>query len=660
MKNLKLRIYSKLLLLEVAVIVLMRFLIPVLSNYPPYSEAIDFQLKIEVLTHDQQYILLGIFALLLQTFFIKIFFSDIFKYIKKDPKDVTIKETEQVRLQCYKIPKKLFFVQTVLLGIVLCMLFSMVQISIILCIKFLLIYFSFFTASWVISMVLIRSDLNAIIESTYTINKNVTSFGKKTKFYKNLLLNLIPFFIFIMITISLLGYSKVTEQNGENGYYYYKQAMNDIDFDNETLETISTKLDNIPLRNSSDYYFIIGSNEKKFSSNSGNATNFFIEYANEFLDQTDGRVYEYYGVEEQGYAKRITLQDSSSVLIGFKYTTTNVEIMTYFVGISIAAIIVYIIILLIWTKNISKNISEISNRLTEISKKNNVINESPLPLLSNDELGDLTIAFNKIQHLTQEYITQIKDTQESLMESERLSSLGQLIGGIAHNLKTPIMSIAGAAEGLNDLIKEYDSSIDDPTVNSQDHHEIASDMSTWIEKIKNYTEYMSDIITAVKGQAVVMSNEDDINFTISELVKRVTILMKHELKNAIINLNTDIKVDENLTLNGDVNNLVQVINNMISNAIQAYNGKENESIEFTITKDSKNIIFSIEDHAGGLPDKVTDKLFKEMITTKGKNGTGLGLYMSYSNIKAHFGGDITYKTEDGKGTTFNILIPINK
>ena len=658
MKNLKLRIYSKLLLLEVAVIVLMRFLIPVLSNYPPYSEAIDFQLKIEVLTHDQQYILLGIFALLLQTFFIKIFFSDIFKYIKKDPKDVTIKETEQVRLQCYKIPKKLFFVQTVLLGIVLCMLFSMVQISIILCIKFLLIYFSFFTASWVISMVLIRSDLNAIIESTYTINKNVTSFGKKTKFYKNLLLNLIPFFIFIMITISLLGYSKVTEQNGENGYYYYKQAMNDIDFDNETLETISTKLDNIPLRNSSDYYFIIGSNEKKFSSNSGNATNFFIEYANEFLDQTDGRVYEYYGVEEQGYAKRITLQDSSSVLIGFKYTTTNVEIMTYFVGISIAAIIVYIIILLFWTKNISKNISEISNRLTEISKKDNVINESPLPLLSNDELGDLTIAFNKIQHLTQEYITQIKDTQESLMESERLSSLGQLIGGIAHNLKTPIMSIAGAAEGLNDLIKEYDSSIDDPTVNSQDHHEIASDMSTWIEKIKNYTEYMSDIITAVKGQAVVMSNEDDINFTISELVKRVTILMKHELKNAIINLNTDIKVDENLTLNGDVNNLVQVINNMISNAIQAYNGKENESIEFTITKDSKNIIFSIEDHAGGLPDKVTDKLFKEMITTKGKNGTGLGLYMSYSTIKAHFNGNITFDTKKGKGTKFNIYIPM--
>ena len=46
-----------------------------------------------------------------------------------------------------------------------------------------------------------------------------------------------------------------------------------------------------------------------------------------------------------------------------------------------------------------------------------------------------------------------------------------------------------------------------------------------------------------------------------------------------------------------------------------------------------------------------------MITTKGKNGTGLGLYMSYSNIKAHFNGDITVDTKKGEGTTFNIILP---
>ena len=74
-------------------------------------------------------------------------------------------------------------------------------------------------------------------------------------------------------------------------------------------------------------------------------------------------------------------------------------------------------------------------------------------------------------------------------------------------------------------------------------------------------------------------------------------------------------------------------------------------------KISQNIVFKIQDFAGGLPQKVQDKLFKEMITTKGKNGTGLGLFMSYSNIKAHFNGNMDFETEKGKGTTFYIRIP---
>ena len=94
--------------------------------------------------------------------------------------------------------------------------------------------------------------------------------------------------------------------------------------------------------------------------------------------------------------------------------------------------------------------------------------------------------------------------------------------------------------------------------------------------------------------------------------------------------------------------------------LQRKNGKHDQNIELEINNKENDMIFSITDFAGGLPKEVQDKLFKEMVTTKGKNGTGLGLYMSYSNIKAHFGGDITYKTEIGKGTTFNIIIPIKK
>ncbi len=274
----------------------------------------------------------------------------------------------------------------------------------------------------------------------------------------------------------------------------------------------------------------------------------------------------------------------------------------------------------------------------------------------NNSLGTLFLLKDITQH--KEDMETIKNNQEILMERERLASLGQLIGGIAHNLKTPIMSIAGATEGLEDLIKEYDQSIDNPQVNSQDHHDIARDMQSWIPKIRAHIEYMSDIITTVKGQAVALSNQEDISFTITELIKRVNILMKHELKNAYVYLNVLMNVDENLSLHGDVNSLVQVINNMISNAIQAYDGKRDQNIELEVNKKQNNIIISVRDFAGGLPKEVQEKLFKEMVTTKGKNGTGLGLYMSYSNIRARFGGDITFETEDGKGTVFNIIIPI--
>ena len=275
---------------------------------------------------------------------------------------------------------------------------------------------------------------------------------------------------------------------------------------------------------------------------------------------------------------------------------------------------------------------------------------------NNNFLGTLIHFKDITQHVLD--MQTIKDNQDLLIEKERLASLGQMIGGIAHNLKTPIMSIAGAAEGLSDLIKEYDNSIEDPNVTIQDHHDIAKDMSEWIDKIKAHTSYMSDVITAVKGQAVAFSEDQMEVFTVEELMKRVNILMKHELKNALIELNFCIHVNTDLELHGNVNSLVQVINNMISNAIQCYEGKKNQTIDLIVEKENNNIIISIKDYGPGLSDVVKDKLFKEMVTTKGKNGTGLGLFMSYSNIRAHFNGNITVDSEPGKGTTFHIILPL--
>jgi len=275
----------------------------------------------------------------------------------------------------------------------------------------------------------------------------------------------------------------------------------------------------------------------------------------------------------------------------------------------------------------------------------------------NSFLGTLILLKDVTQHVIDRNI--IEDKQSMLMEKERLASLGQMIGGIAHNLKTPIMSIAGAAEGLTDLTKEYDISIGDPQVTNEDHHEIVKDMNEWIEKIRTHTSYMSDVITAVKGQAVAFAETSGDEFTISELLTHVDVLMKHELKNALIDLNTSVLVPTSLSIKGNINSLVQVINNIISNAIQAYNGKTNKNIDFIIKVKDNNLIFTVQDYGCGMPKKIQDKLFKEMITTKGKNGTGLGLFMSYSNIRAHFNGNMSFESTEGKGTRFDITIPLN-
>lgn len=313
------------------------------------------------------------------------------------------------------------------------------------------------------------------------------------------------------------------------------------------------------------------------------------------------------------------------------------------------------------------------NNLIKKSEKNNTVETfdwsfnsekyfeiSAQPVISTKGrkkvIGTLIIFKDTTQHMLD--MQTIKNNQDMLLERERLASLGQLIGGIAHNLKTPIMSISGAAEGLTDLVKEYEASVGDPEVTVQDHHDIAKDMKDWIEKIHSYTEYMSDIITAVKGQAVTMSEEQAVSFTLDELVKRVNILMKHELKNALVELNVSMQVNEQTVLKGNINSLVQVINNMISNAIQAYDGKPDNKIDLILKKENNNIIISVKDYGCGLPDEVQKKLFKEMITTKGKNGTGLGLFMSYSTIRAHFNGNITFETSKGKGTVFNIILPL--
>ena len=281
----------------------------------------------------------------------------------------------------------------------------------------------------------------------------------------------------------------------------------------------------------------------------------------------------------------------------------------------------------------------------------------------NLKVGILILMKDITQHKND--VKQIEDNQDRLIEKERLASLGQMIGGIAHNLKTPIFSISGGIEGLEDLVSEFDSSIDDPEVNSQDMHDIAQDMRDWLGKLKGYNEYMNDVITAVKGRAVALNESEDIaDFSITELYKYIDILTKHEMSKNLVELEMINIVPDNYYINGSVNGLVQVVDNIIDNGVEAYlemrrENKSNSGEKIILKSElyDRYIRISIQDFGPGLPQEVRNKLFKQMVTTKGKDGTGLGLFMSYSNIKAHFKGEMSFTSTPNKGTTFFIDIP---
>ena len=665
--NFKLKFLLMVLVVDAITVILLYFIMPLVQNFPPLSENIAFQEQLEELTHIQQYIIAYILCISVHTLSFFLLMRKIFAYLKKyyNNDKISYNEILSVRKDCINIPYKVFLVQMVLI-IAIGMFFNIIMIiNLFNIIIFTLIIIVIASIISVILLIGTQKMLYKVNISTYEVcNKYEKNIGYRITNSKNLLFQMIPFILVILIVISLIGYSKAVQQEGFATANYYRAylEMNKVSSDNVSMESLKNLLNNIPLQSDKDYYFIITPNDEQiYTSNpDGSISDFVLKYRDFFYEQSNGVLYEAYGVDEQLYIVDITDSNGGTWYYGFKYPVVDFDLFLYYFELIIVVFIAYTILLSVWSHNISNNLIKTTESLKDILDDENLDKNNILPIVSNDEFGDLSYYYNKIQEFTVNNIEKIHENQNMLMESERLASLGQLIGGIAHNLKTPIMSTSGAIEGLSDLIKEYDSSIDDPEVNSKDHHDIARDMNEWIAKMREYIAYMSDIITAVKGQAVTLSESDAVHFTLDELVKRVDILMKHELKNAIVYLNIGIKTDEKTILNGDINSLVQVINNMISNSIQAYNGKPEQKIDLIIDKKDDNIIIAVRDYASGLPKKVQEKLFKEMITTKGKNGTGLGLYMSYSTIRAHFNGDIKFETEEGKGTTFYIILPLNE
>ncbi len=285
-----------------------------------------------------------------------------------------------------------------------------------------------------------------------------------------------------------------------------------------------------------------------------------------------------------------------------------------------------------------------------------VVEVSPLDYYG--QLSGFVVMFKDITQL-RDSMKKLQANQERMMEQERFAFLGQMIGGLAHNLKTPIMSVSGCVAASEALVEECESSLHDDEVTTDDYMEIYAEMKDWFLKIKEATSYMSDIITAIKGQAANISTDDKITFTIEEMLKRCSLLMRHELLKSGSSLKLNYNKNEEISLRGDINNLVQVINNLISNSNDALKQKGGGDIEIDISHTDENLLILVKDRGDGLSESVREKLFKVMVTSKGTQGTGLGLYMSNAVIRAKFNGEMWGENREGGGCVFGIKIPLD-
>lgn len=278
------------------------------------------------------------------------------------------------------------------------------------------------------------------------------------------------------------------------------------------------------------------------------------------------------------------------------------------------------------------------------------------PVFIRRKLVGVVALFADVTKLKED-LRQEKEMLGREMERERLASLGQMVGSISHNLKTPIMAVSGSADSIERLIVEYKNSVGDAEVTPDDHREIAAEMEEWIAKIKDSCAYMSDVITTVKGMAVNMNTSDIKEFSMEEVFKKVVILIKQNLIKHGCNLLITNEIPGNVLLKGDVNNLVQVLTNLIDNAKDAMAERGGE-ITLRAWYDGQAVYISVADTGTGITKEVKDKLFVTMYTSKGAKGTGLGLYSSAGLIRGKFGGEMWVEDNKGGGSVFIIKIPL--
>ena len=265
---------------------------------------------------------------------------------------------------------------------------------------------------------------------------------------------------------------------------------------------------------------------------------------------------------------------------------------------------------------------------------------------SSDELGQLAYAFNHMtKNLRQSHdelqrtFQTLKATQAQLIQSEKLSAVGEFVAGVAHELNNPLTSVIGFAE----LLKEVD---------------LHPKHQSYLQYIVKSTERCHKIVQGLLSFARQHPPERSL-LNVNEMIGAVLEILAYELRTSNIEVRREF--DANLPkILGDCHQFQQVVLNILNNARQALeNCPLPHQIRIVTESTGTHVRVLIEDNGPGIPEDHLTKIFDPFFTTKptGK-GTGLGLSLCYGIIREH-SGTISAQSLPGKGATFIIEIPVH-
>ena len=270
-------------------------------------------------------------------------------------------------------------------------------------------------------------------------------------------------------------------------------------------------------------------------------------------------------------------------------------------------------------------------------------------------------------------LSELQATQQQLILSAKMASLGELTAGIAHEIQNPLNFVNNFSEVSNELIDEMKEGIEKGDINEV--KAIATDVKQNLEKILHHGKRADGIVKGMLQHSRSSAGQKeltDINILADEYLR----LAYHGLRAKDKSFNAKFETDFDSSIekiNVMPQEIGRVILNLINNAFYAVTEKKKQNgnarlpdgqgyeptVIICTMKLNNKIMIKVKDNGNGVPQKVMDKIFQPFFTTKpAGQGTGLGLSLSYDIVKAH-GGDLKVETQEGKGAEFIIQLPIN-